>query len=187
MPEGITEEGCSAAWQHLNPLQCRPQECVHHKGGCGCAGQPAPGREGLQAREVALHMRLVEAHIARAGHGAPHNLLQRVCEATFLQFLLLCSLCIHIQPHPCTSKLGRQAEDAFKSDAFVRDVGQSIPERLPGCLVTRAPASCSFIRSQLRLCKGVRFPGTQEKTPVQMPRTCCCMASVLTQHLDVLG
>ena len=45
-------------------------------------------------------MGFMEAHIAWAGHCTPHNHLQRVRQAPFLQFLLLRSLCIYIQAQP---------------------------------------------------------------------------------------
>lgn len=63
----------------------------------------SPGREGLEARKVALDVCLVEAHIARARHGALHDCLQRVCQPPLLSLQLLCPLCIHIQSHACHS------------------------------------------------------------------------------------
>ena len=62
----------------------------------------APRRERLEARQVALHVRLVVAHEARAGHRAPHDGLERVRQAALLALLLLRARRIHVQPHACT-------------------------------------------------------------------------------------
>lgn len=66
-----------------------------------CAAKRTPRRERLEARQVALHVRLVVAHEARAGHGAPHDGLERVRQAALLAFLLLRARRIHVQPHAC--------------------------------------------------------------------------------------
>ena len=46
-------------------------------------------------------MCLMEAHIARAGHGSADNFFEGVCQAPLFEFLLFCPLCIDIQAQPC--------------------------------------------------------------------------------------